>query len=417
MNDSTKSETLVSATSSEIKELAKEQVLYPQEQLAKVKESNKSLQIGIPKETSLQENRLLLTPSSVGVITNLGHRVMVETEAGVAAKFSDNEYSEAGAKIVYSAKEAFDAEIVLKVAPPTLEEIEYILPGATLISALQMGNQTPEFIHALNKRKITGVAFEFIEDKVGGMPVVRAMSEIAGSTVMTVAAHYLSSSTNGSGVVLGGITGVPPTKVVILGAGTVGEYAARTAIGLGAQVKIFDNQLYKLRRIKHTLGQQIYTSTMDVVTLSNALEEADVVIGAIRAEKGTNRMVVTEEMVANMQAESIIVDVSIDQGGCIETSEITSLKKPVFRKYNVIHYCVPNIASRVPRTATTVFSNIFTPILSQVCDAGGVDEMIYNYRWFMKGIYTYRGSLTNAAIGKKFNLRSRDLHLLMAARI
>ncbi|MEQ9440273.1 MAG: alanine dehydrogenase [Cyclobacteriaceae bacterium] len=404
-------------TSPAIKELAQEQALYPQEQLAKIKPGSKPLHIGIPNEISLQENRLLLTPPSVGVITNLGHRVMVETKAGQSAKFTDNEYSETGARIVYSAKEAYDAEIILKVEPPTIEEINNIPTGATLISALQMGNQTPEFIHALNKKKITGVAFEFIEDKVGGMPVVRAMSEIAGSTVMTVAAHYLGSNANGKGVILGGITGVPPTRVVILGAGTVGEYAARTAIGLGADVKVFDNQLYKLRRIKHALGQQIYTSTMDVVTLSNALEEADVVIGAIRAEKGANRIVVTEEMVANMKAESVIVDVSIDQGGCIETSEITTLKNPVFRKYNVIHYCVPNIASRVARTATTAFSNIFTPIIIQISDAGGVDEMIYSHKWFMKGIYTYRGSLTNAAIGKKFNLRSRDLHLLMAARI
>ncbi|MGD1893122.1 MAG: alanine dehydrogenase [Cyclobacteriaceae bacterium] len=420
MNDPTKSETLAESpttTSSEIKELAQEQVLYPKEQLLKVKGGNKPLQIGIPNEISLQERRLMLTPSSVGVISSAGHRVMIEAEAGLSAKFTDNEYSEAGAKIVYSAKEAFEAQIVLKVEPPTLEEIEHIPNGSTLISALQMGNQTPEFIHALNKKKITGVAFEFMEDKVGGMPVVRAMSEIAGSTVMNIAAHYLSSSTNGKGVVLGGITGVPPTRVVILGAGTVGEYAARAAIGLGAQVKVFDNQLYKLRRIKHALGQQIYTSTMDVTTLSNALEEADVVIGAIRAEKGTNRMVVTEEMVANMKAESVIVDVSIDQGGCIETSEITTLKNPVFRKYNVIHYCVPNIASRVARTATTAFSNIFTPILIQISDAGGVDDMIYTHRWFMKGVYTSRGSLTNAAIGKKFNLRFRDLHLLMAARI
>lgn len=417
MNEPTTPEIANSPVSTEIKELAKEQALYPQEQLAKVKEGKQPLTIGIPNEISLQENRLLLTPSSVRVVSNLGHQIMIETGAGLSSKYTDNEYSEAGAKIVYSAKEAFDAEIVLKVEPPTLEEIEHIPQGATLVSALQMGNQTPEFIHALNKRKITGVAFEFIEDKVGGMPVVRAMSEIAGSTVMTIAAHYLSSNTGGKGIILGGITGVPPTRVVILGSGTVGEYAARAAIGLGAEVKIFDNQLYKLRRIKHTLGQQVYTSTMDVITLSNALEEADVVIGAIRAEKGTNRIVVTEEMVASMKAESVIIDVSIDQGGCIETSEITTLKKPVYRKFNVIHYCVPNIASRVPRTATNVFSNIFTPILIQMSDAGGVDEMIYTCRWFMKGVYTYRGSLTNAAIGKKFNLRYRDLHLLMAARI
>jgi alanine dehydrogenase len=399
------------------KELAKEQALYPQEQLLKVREGNKALNMGIPREISMQENRLMLTPEAIAVLTSNGHEIIVETGAGLSSKFTDNEFSEAGAKIVYSAKEALEANIVLKVEPPTLDEIEMIKPGATLISALQLGNQSPEYIHALNKKKLTAVAFEFLEDKVGGMPVVRAMSEIAGNTVMSIASHYLSSVSNGRGMILGGITGVPPTRVVILGAGTVGEYAARAAIGLGAQVQVFDNQLYKLRRIKHALGHQVYTSTMDVSTLGEALEEADVLIGAIRAEKGTNRIIVTEEMVANMKEESVLIDVSIDQGGCIETSELTSLKKPIFRKYNVIHYCVPNIPSRVARTATTAFSNIFSPILLQMADVGGVDEMMYHFRWFMRGVYTYRGSLTNAAIGKKFNIKFRDLNLLMAARI
>jgi len=399
------------------KELATEQALYPQEQLLKVKEGNKSLQMGIPQEISMQENRLMLTPASIAVLTSNGHEIMVETKAGESAKFTDNEYSESGAKIVYSAKEALEANIVLKVEPPTLEEIELMKPGTTLISALQLGNQSAEYIHALNRKKITAVAFEFLEDKVGGMPVVRAMSEIAGNTVMSIAAHYLGSASNGRGTILGGITGVPPTRVVIIGSGTVAEYAARAAIGLGAQVQVFDNQLYKLRRLKHALGHQVYTSTMDVSTLSDAIENADVLIGAVRAEKGTNRIVVTEEMVANMKEETVVVDVSIDQGGCIETSQITTLKNPIFRKYNVIHFCVPNIPSRVARTATTAFSNIFTPILMQMADVGGIEEMMYHFRWFMKGVYTYRGSLTNAAIGKKFNIKFRDLNLLMAARI
>ncbi|WKN32786.1 alanine dehydrogenase [Porifericola rhodea] len=398
------------------KELAKEQALYPQEQLLKVKEGNKSLNMGIPCEISMQENRIMLTPESIAVLTSNGHEIMVEAGAGAASKFTDNEFSEAGAKIVYSAREALEANIILKVEPPTLDEIEKIKPGSTLISALQMGNQTPDYIHALNKKKITAIGYEFLEDKVGGMPVVRAMSEIAGNTVMSIASHYLSSVANGKGMILGGITGVPPTKVVILGAGTVGEYAARSAIGLGAQVQVFDNQLYKLRRIKHALGQQVATSTMDISTLSESLEDADVVIGAVRSEKGTNRMIVTEEMVANMKEESVIIDVSIDQGGCIETSHLTSLKNPVFRKYNIIHYCVPNIASRVARTATNAFSNIFTPILLQTADLGGIEEMIFHHRWFMHGVYTYHGSLTNAAIGKKFGLKFRDLNLLMAAR-
>lgn len=396
--------------------LSKQTGLATQEKLLEVKRSNKNLFIGIPKEVAMQENRVSLTPEAVALLANNGHEIWVESQAGLTAKFSDNEYSEAGAKIVYSAREVFEADIVLKVEPPTDEEIDFIKPGKTLISALQIGNQREEYFHKLNRKRITSIGFELIEDKVGGMPVVRAMSEIAGSTVMLIAAEYLSSVNNGKGIILGGITGVPPTKIVILGAGTVAEYAARAALGMGADVQIFDNHIYKLRRIKQALGTQLYTSTIDTVTLSNSLKVADVVIGAIRAEKGRNRCVVTEEMVMNMKPGSILIDVSIDQGGCVETSQLTTHRNPVFRKHDVIHYCVPNIPSRVARTATTAFSNIFTPILLQAADVGGIDEMIFSYKWFMNGVYTYKGFLSNAHVARKFNLKHKDLNLLMAAR-
>ncbi len=301
-------------------ELAKESSLYPQEALMPIKEKNKSLQIGMPKEIAMQEKRLVLTPEAVGLLTSNGQRVIVESEAGLPSRYTDKDYSEAGAQICYSPEEALECELVVKVEPPTIEEIDKMKTGATLISALQMGNQVPEFIKALNQKKITAIGFELLEDKVGGMPVVRAMSEIAGSTVMLIAAEYLSSVNNGNGLILGGITGVVPTQVVIIGAGTVAEYAARTALGLGAQIKIFDNHIYKLRRIKHLLGQQVYTSTIDSLTLGEALKNADVVIGALRAEKGRSKVVVSEEMVSCMKPGSIVIDVSIDQGGCVETS-------------------------------------------------------------------------------------------------
>jgi len=390
--------------------------LYPQEALAKVKESKHSLLIGLPRESAAQEKRVVLTPEAVGLLVNNGLRVVVESNAGLNAKFTDKDYSDAGAKVVYSAKEAFEAEVVLKVEPPTEEEIDYMPTGACLISALQLGKQHAGFIHALNKKRITAISFENLEDKVGGMPVVRAMSEIAGSTVMLIAAEYLSSVNDGKGLILGGVTGVPPTEVVIIGAGTVAEYAARTALGLGASIKVFDNQIYKLRRIKQLLGQQVYTSTIDNFTLGQAIKEADVVIGALRAEKGKNKIVVSEEMVAAMLPGSIIIDVGIDQGGCIETSVMTSHDKPTFVKHEVIHYCVPNIASRVARTASVTLSNIFTPILLQMTDLGGAEEMIFNYKWFMKGVYTYRGSLTNAHLARKFSMTHKELQLLLAAR-
>lgn len=397
-------------------ELAKESQLYPQEALLEIKKPKKSLFIGIPKEVRMQEKRVPLTPSSVKLIIENGHEVWVESGAGNPSKFTDKEYSDAGAKIVYSHRELFEAEIILKVEPPTFDEIEYIKPGKTLFSALQVGNLNKAYFEKLNSKKITAIGYELLEDKVSGMPVVRAMSEIAGSTVMLIAAEYLSNVHNGKGIILGGITGVSPTKVVILGAGTVGEFAARTALGLGVDIQIFDNHLYKLRRIKHLLGQQVSTCTFEPNTLGKSIKQADVVIGALRAEKGRIRYMVTEDIVSQMKPGSVIVDVSIDQGGCFETSEITSHQNPIFTKYGVIHYCVPNIASRVARTASTALSNIFTPILLEIMESGSLDDMIFSHKWFLKGVYTYKGTLSNATIGQKVGLKYRDLNLLMAAR-
>lgn len=396
--------------------LAKKASLAPQEQMLKVKMRKNSFFIGLPKEISLSENRITLTPDAVALLVNNGHEIWIETKAGIGSKFSDQQYSEAGAKIVYSPQEVYKADIILKIEPPTAEEIEFMRPGQTLISALQLGHLNPEHVQLLLKKKITSLAYEFIEDKVGGMPIIRAMSEIAGSTVMLIAAEYLSTANNGKGVILGGITGVPPTKVVIIGAGTVAEFAGRAALGLGAEVQVFDNHLYKLRRVKHILGQQIYTSTIDTITLSETLKSADVVIGALRAEKGRARHVITEEMVSKMKPDSLIIDLSIDQGGCVETSEITTLKKPAFRKHDVIHYCVPNVASRVAHTATNALSNIFTPTILRAAEEGGVEEMIFSHKWFMKGVYTYKGSLTNESVARKFSMKFKNIELLLAAR-
>jgi alanine dehydrogenase len=390
--------------------------LSTQEQLMPVKTGGFSFLIGLPKEVSLQENRISLTPDAVALLVNNGHEIWIETKAGLGSKFTDAQYSEAGAKIVYSPEEVYKANVILKIEPPTQEEIELMRPGQALISAIQLGHLKIETIQALLKKRITALAYEFIEDKVGGMPIIRAMSEIAGSSVMLIASEYLSTANNGKGIILGGITGVPPTKVVIIGAGTVGEYAARAALGLGADVQVFDNHLYKLRRIKQLIGQQIYTSTIDTLTLSETLKTADVVIGALRAEKGRTRYVVSEEMVGRMKPDSIIIDVSIDQGGCIETSEITTLSKPVFRKHGVVHYCVPNVASRVAHTAATALSNIFTPTILRAAEEGGVDRMIFSHKGFMKGVYAYHGGLTNDSLARKFGLRYKNIELLMAAR-
>lgn len=397
--------------------LAQEQTLYPQEAPAKISKKHQSLQIGVPQEVADYEKRVPIQPSSVGVLVANGHEVVVESGAGNSANFLDKEYSEAGAKIAYSAQEVFESHAILKVEPPTLKEIDMMKPGSTLISAFQAGKQNVEYLEAINKKKLIAIGYEFIEDKVGGLPLVRAMSEIAGSNVMIIAAEYLSSANDGLGVILGGITGVPPTRVVIIGGGTVAEFAVRAALGHGAEVRVFDNQIYKMRRLKHTLGQEIYTSTYDQALLEKEVQEADVLIGAVRFEKGRNRMLVTEDMVMNMKPGSVIIDVSIDQGGCIETSELTTHKKPIFIKHDVTHYCVPNIASRVARTASLAVSNIFTPILLEAGDSGGFDEMIYTHQWLQKGVYSYKGSLTNLGLAKRFNMAFKDISLFMAARL
>jgi alanine dehydrogenase len=393
--------------------------MEPQTLMQKKKPKHRNhLTLGIPKELAKDEKRLCLRPEAIEVLVNNGFEILVEKGAGDAAMHSDKEYSEAGASIVYTAKEAFQADIVLKVAPPTVAEIEYMKPMRTLVSSFPINSISQELMQAINQKKITGIAFEYIEDKVGGLPIVRAMSEIAGSTVMLISAELLSSVNEGKGVILGGVTGVPPTKVVIIGAGTVAEYAARTALALGAEVKIFDNHVYKLRRIKERLGQHhVYTSAIDGVMLRDALVRADVVIGAMRSDDGRAPTVVTEEMISRMKPNSVIIDVSIDQGGCFETSEPTNHFKPTYRKFGVIHYCVPNIASRVSRTATTAFSNIFTPILMRVIEAGSVDKMMCLNGWFAKGAYSYRGGVTKQAVGEKFSLPCKNLSLILAANI
>ncbi|WP_210515610.1 alanine dehydrogenase [Hymenobacter terricola] len=396
--------------------LATSRAYFTQESMLAVETRKRKLFIGLPRETSLQENRIGLTPEAVQHLVNEGHEVVMEAGAGEPSKYADHAYSEAGAQIAYSTEEVFKADVLLKVAPPTLDEIELLHANQTLISALQMGSMTQEYIAALARKKINAIGFELMKDPSGARPVVRAMSEIAGSTVMLIAAEYLARSNEGKGIILGGITGVPPSQVVILGAGTVAEYAARAATGLGAEVKVFDNHLYKLRRLKHNLGMQLYTSTLDTFALSQQIRRADVVIGALAVEDGRIPFMVPEEMVASMAPGSVIIDVSIDQGGSFETSEMTSHSKPVFRKYDVVHYCVPNIASRVPRTATNALSNIFTPILQEISQHGGINEVLFTNEHFRSGVYIYRGSLTNAMIAKKFNLRYKELGLLIAVR-
>ncbi|PID68626.1 MAG: alanine dehydrogenase [Flavobacteriales bacterium] len=386
--------------------------LLPKPEMLEVKNKKGELFIGIPKEMHLQEKRICLTPDAVAALTGNGHRIIIESGAGIGSNYSDNDYSEAGAKISYDTEEIFGCNLVIKVEPPTIREIEFIKPQSVLFSALQLKTQNKEYFEALAKKRITAIAFDFISDEHGVFPVVKSLSEIAGISAILIAAELMNNLGEGNGLLLGNIGGVPPPEVVILGAGTVGEFAARSALGLGATVKVFDSSITKLRRLQYNLGSPVYTSTIQPKTLQKALMRCHVAIGAIRGKTRTP-VIVRDTMVQQMKDGAVIVDVSIDSGGCFETSEITSHKKPTFIKHGVIHYCVPNIPSRYARTASQSISNIFTPYLMKIGEEGGIENTARFDRSLQKGMYFYHGILTNKAIAHWFDLPYRDINLLI----
>tara|TARA_R110001632_G_scaffold102664_5_gene211113 strand:- start:1881 stop:3077 length:1197 start_codon:yes stop_codon:yes gene_type:complete len=386
--------------------------LLPQAEMLEIKKEKGELYIGLPKETHFEEKRICLTPDAVAALSAHGHRIVVESGAGEGSNYSDKEYSEAGAKISHDTKEAFACNIVLKVEPPTADEIEMINPQSVLISALQLKTQTKKYFETLAKKKITAVAFDYIKDEHGVYPVVKSLSEIAGTASVLIAAELMSNLNKGNGLLLGNIGGVPPTDVVILGAGTVGEFAARSALGLGARVKVFDNSITKLRNLQHCLNSPIYTSTIQPKTLAKSLRRCDVAIGSIRG-KNRSPVVVSEAMVERMKEGAIIVDVSIDRGGCFETSNVTTHSKPTFEKHGVIHYCVPNIPSRYARTASFAISNMFTPYLLNIAEEGGFENAARFDKSLRNGMYFYHGILTNRTVADWFDLPFRDINLLI----
>ncbi|WKL49033.1 alanine dehydrogenase [Flavobacterium pectinovorum] len=388
------------------------QQLLPQEEKLEVGRFKRELFIGIPKETSYQERRICLTPDAVNSLTYEGHRVMIESGAGESSSYSDKEYSDAGAEVTKDTKKVFGCPMLLKVEPPTLAEIEMINPETIIISAIQLKTKKKAYFEALAQKKITALAFEYIKDEDGSYPAVKSLSEIAGTASILIASELMITDEFGKGLLFGNITGVPPTEVVILGAGTVGEFAAKTAIGLGANVKVFDNSITKLRRLQNNLNQRIFTSTVQQKALLKALRRCDVAIGAMRGKERCP-IIVTETMVEHMKKGAVIVDVSIDTGGCFETSEVTTHEKPTFIKSNVLHYCVPNIPSRYSKTASLSISNILTPYLLQIAEEGGLESSIRCNKGLKNGVYLYHGILTNKAIGEWFDLPDNDINLLV----
>lgn len=372
--------------------------------------------IGIPKENSFNEDRVALTPEAVAVMIANGHRVVVETKAGEGASYTDKDYSEAGAKIAYDKKEVFECEILVKSAPVSASECELLKANQTIISPIHMAIMKRDILQKMMEKKITALSFENLKDDTGHNPIVRSMSEIAGSAVMLIAGQYLSKANNGKGVLVGGISGIPPTKVIIIGAGIVGEYTARTALAMGASVKVFDNSIYRLKRLQNNIGVRMWTSVLEPKILAKQLKTCDVAVGALSGATGRTPIVVTEETVSNMRPGTVIVDVSIDHGGCFETSRITSHEKPIFKKHDVIHYCVPNIPSGFARTASQAISNVLMPLLLETGEDGGIDHIVWHKLNIRSGIYLYKGSLTNFFLSERFDLKFTDLNLLIASK-
>jgi alanine dehydrogenase len=386
------------------------------EETLDIKPKGAQLQIGIPKETAFQENRIALTPDAVSVLISNGHQVTIEHNAGEAAHFADRDYSEAGARIVYEREEVYKCPILVKSAPVIEDDLPMLQMNQMIISPIHLTVLKAELLQKMMDKRITAISFENLKDDSDSYPIVRSMSEIAGSAVMLIAAQYLGSANHGKGVLLGGISGIAPTKVIIIGAGIVGEYAARAAIALGASVKVFDNSVYRLKRLQNNIGHRLWTSVIEPRMLAKQLKTCEVAVGALSSETGRTPIVVTEEMVSSMRTGSVVIDVSIDRGGCFETSEITSHENPIYLRYGVIHYCVPNIPSGFARTASQAISNVLMPLLLQAGEDGGFEHMVWHQIHLRSGIYMFKGALTNFYLSERFNLKYTDLNLLIASQ-
>lgn len=390
--------------------------LMPQEEMLEVGKKKKNLRIAVAKESALDENRVALAPHAVELLVNHGHEVIVESDAGKRSNFSDLMYSELGGKIVKDKDQVYRSDIIVKVAPLNDNELDMLKGNQVIISSFQIGTQTKEYVEKLLSKKVTTLAFEYFMDRRKEVfPIVQSMSEISGTTSILIAAEYLSNANNGKGEMLGGISGISPTDVVILGAGTAGEYAARTALGLGATVKVFDCSVHNLRNLQERLGTRVFTSILQPRVLSKALRYADVVIGALPVENGKQSFIVSDDAIQQMKPYSVIVDLHIDHGGCFETSKVTCFNDPVYKAHGVVHYCVPNIPSRVARTASYALSNILGQMLLELGDAGGINRTLREHPGVRSSVYCFNGILTKESIAHKFNMPFQDINLIMAA--
>jgi alanine dehydrogenase len=387
----------------------------PREELIEKAVSRRQMSVGMPHDVHDDEKRIALTPEAVKILSDAGHEVFMETGAGQDAGFSDREYSDNGAVVVDTSQKIYGCDIVIKIAPFTQKEAALLRGNQIVISFMNAATMGEETVSQMMRKRVTAMASERIKDSDGMLPVVESMSEISGITSVLLASEYLSTTSGGKGVMLGGVTGVTPTEVIIIGANTAGEYAARAALGLGAIVRVFDTSVHRLRNFQNLLGQRLYTSTFHPQVLKKALKSADVLIGALSNDMLMPWFYVTEDMVQGMKRGSVIVDLSVDTGGCVETAEPRAIKDPIYEKHGVIHYSAWNLPSRVPKTASIALSNVFRPLMQDIAEAGGITPMLKFNNGLRDGVYIYNGILTNEVLGQKFGILSKDINLLLAA--
>jgi alanine dehydrogenase len=373
--------------------------------------------VGVPKEIKIGENRVGATPDGVDMLVKAGHRVLVEKGAGEGSGFGDEEYQDAGAELVPNPADAWEAELVLKIKEPVEPEFQFFRDDLVLFTYLHLANPGLEKLtRALMDKKVTAIAYETVQLPDGTLPLLEPMSEVAGRMAMQIAAHFLEKTHGGRGVLIGGVPGVTPCNVVIVGAGTVGWNAALVALGMGANVTVINRGIKRLRHLAETLGT-VHTGNLTTVkltpsSLAEALRDADVVIGAVLTPGARAPILVTREMVRSMKPGSVIVDIDIDQGGIFETARPTTHEDPVYVEEGVIHYCVTNMPGAVPRTSTIALTNATLPYALDLANLGFV-QAIKRDAALAKGVNVYAGYVTNQGVAKAHGLMYRPLEELI----
>lgn len=385
------------------------------EMLQKADKTRASFIIGVPKEDQKAEKRLALTPETTSLLVEAGHRVIVEKDAGLSINYSDRYYADSGAEIVDTHQEALQADIIMKIAPPTYEEVQMMKPKTTVLSFLQLHQLSMKILELMTEKRINALAYELIYDNTGASPFVTAISEIEGATSITLAAEMMSNAHGGKGILMGGIPGVSPTEVVIVGAGVAGTVAARAALALGAMVRVFDNDIDKLRTIQQRLGRTLFTSTLQPNVLRNTFRSADVVIGAMQYVNKTHFYRISADLIHEMKKGALVIDLRMAQGGCFETTMEACLPNhpAIFEKFGILHFCETSLSSRVARTASIALSNIFTSMFTVMTDCGGVDPFAKFDRGFAAGFYMYSGKMVNSYVANHFNLAVNDIGLFL----